>query len=95
MEGLFKTFNKSTDELLLSATQKDVDEAFEKEKVFLLEYHTAIKDAANKADKMAKAHKRQYNKKKIFILQFFFLQFFYFIVSIIKKIFLFYNFFIL
>lgn len=57
MEGLFKTFNKSTDELLLSATQKDVDENFQKEKTFLLEYHTAIKDAANKADKMAKAHK--------------------------------------
>ncbi|XP_018018067.1 sorting nexin-6, partial [Hyalella azteca] len=57
MEGLFKTFNKSTDELLLSATQKDVDDTFEKEKNFLLEYHTAIKDAANKADRMAKAHK--------------------------------------
>jgi sorting nexin-5/6/32 len=57
MEGLFKTFNKSTDELLLSATQKDVDDTFEKEKNFLLEYHTAIKDAANKADRMARAHK--------------------------------------
>ena len=57
MEGLFKTFNKSTDELLLSATQKDVDDHFEKEKSFLLDYHTAIKDAANKADKMAKSHK--------------------------------------
>ena len=57
MEGLFKNLNKSTDELLLSATQKDVDEAFDKEKTFLLEYHTAIKDAAGKADRMAKAHK--------------------------------------
>ncbi|MCL4119701.1 UNVERIFIED_CONTAM: hypothetical protein GTU68_058149 [Idotea baltica] len=57
MEGFFRSFNKSTDELLLSATQKDVDEYFEKEKGFLLEYFTAIKDSCMKADKMTSSHK--------------------------------------
>ncbi|KAK8388732.1 hypothetical protein O3P69_020616 [Scylla paramamosain] len=57
VEGLFKSFNKSTDEILLAATQKDVDDYFEREKTFLLEYHMAIKDATTKADKMTQAHK--------------------------------------
>ncbi|KAL7644065.1 UNVERIFIED_CONTAM: hypothetical protein RMT77_004877 [Armadillidium vulgare] len=57
MEGFIRSFNKSTDEMLLSATQKDVDEYFEKEKGFLLEYFTSIKDSCFKADKMTVAHK--------------------------------------
>ncbi|XP_076036861.1 sorting nexin 6 isoform X2 [Oratosquilla oratoria] len=57
VEGLIKNFNKTTDELLLSATQKDVDEYFEKEKGFLLEYHMAIKDSTAKADRMTRCHK--------------------------------------
>lgn len=57
VEGLFKSFNKSTDEILLAATQKDVDDYFEREKTFLLEYHTAIKDTTLKADKMTQSHK--------------------------------------
>ncbi|XP_063587317.1 sorting nexin-6-like isoform X4 [Penaeus indicus] len=57
VEGLFRSINKSTDEILLAATQKDVDDYFEKEKGFLLEYHAAIKDSTLKADKMTQAHK--------------------------------------
>lgn len=57
VEGLFRSINRSTDEILLAATQKDVDDYFEKEKGFLLEYHTGIKDTTLKADKMTQAHK--------------------------------------
>ena len=57
MEGFFRSFNKSTDELLLSATQKDVDNYFDKEKSFLLDYHTAIKVSTANSDKMTSSHK--------------------------------------
>lgn len=36
---------------------QDVDEFFESEKTFLIAYHTKIKDATHKSDKMTKAHK--------------------------------------
>lgn len=49
--------------MLLSATQKDVDDYFQKEKVFLLEYHAAIKDTTIKADKMTRAHKSKSNNE--------------------------------
>ena len=39
---------------------QDVDEFFEKEKDFLLEYHAKIKDATQKSDKMTKVHKSEY-----------------------------------
>jgi len=55
-EGLVKSFSKTSDELLLSATQKDNDEFFEKEKDFLLEYHSHLKEATAKADKMTSRH---------------------------------------
>lgn len=54
--GFFRIITKSADEVLLSG-QKDVDDFFEKEKGFLIEYHTRIKDATGKSDKMTKAHK--------------------------------------
>ncbi|XP_050405287.1 sorting nexin-6 [Patella vulgata] len=54
--GFFKTITKTADEALL-AQQKDVDEFFESEKQFLVEYHNKIKDATAKADKMTRAHK--------------------------------------
>jgi len=57
VEGLFKSLNKSTDELLLAATQTDVDEYFDKEKAFIIEYHKTIKDATIKADRMTQCHK--------------------------------------
>lgn len=36
---------------------QDVDDFFEREKNFLVEYHTKIKDATSKGDKMTRAHK--------------------------------------
>ncbi|GAB6026925.1 Sorting nexin-6 [Chamberlinius hualienensis] len=55
--GFIKVLSKSADDMLLSSTQKDVDEFFEQEKVFLVEYHTQVKDATMKSDRMTKAHK--------------------------------------
>ncbi|XP_064600772.1 sorting nexin-6-like [Liolophura sinensis] len=54
--GFFKNLTKSADEVLLSG-QKDVDDFFEQEKTFLVEYHNRIKDATMKSDKMTKTHK--------------------------------------
>lgn len=55
-----KSFTKTTDEFLLSATVKDVNDFFEKEKNFLIDYHTHLKDATAKADRMTKRHKGTY-----------------------------------
>jgi len=54
--GLIKSFGQTTDEFLLSATQKDVDEFFDNERNFLIDYHSHLKDATLKADRMTKAH---------------------------------------
>lgn len=35
---------------------QDVDEFFESEKTFLMEYHSKIKDATSKSDRMTKCH---------------------------------------
>lgn len=56
-EGLVKSFSKTSDELLLSATLKDNDDFFEQEKNFLLEYYTHLKEATAKSDRMTKRHK--------------------------------------
>lgn len=56
-QGFVKSFSKTTDELLLSATVKDVNDFFEQEKNFLIEYHSHLKDATAKADRMTKRHK--------------------------------------
>lgn len=63
-EGLVKSFSKTSDELLLSATQKDNDEFFEKEKDFLLSYHSQLKDATAKSDKMTSRHQGLSNQIK-------------------------------
>jgi len=55
--GMFSSFQKSGDELLLSNTQKDVDDFFENEKHYLLEYNQQLKDACIKSDKMTSTHK--------------------------------------
>jgi sorting nexin-5/6/32 len=55
--GFMKSFTKTTDEFLLSATVKDVNDFFEQEKNFLIDYHMHLKDATTKADKMTKRHK--------------------------------------
>nr|SVE75732.1 EOG090X05NC [Daphnia hispanica] len=57
LETFLRSFSKTTDEILLGSTQKDVDEFFDKEKNFLLDYHSLLKDATVRADKMTKAHK--------------------------------------
>ena len=57
LETFLRSFSKTTDEILLSSTQKDVDEFFDKEKNFLLDYHSLLKDATYRADKVTKSHK--------------------------------------
>nr|CAG4638430.1 EOG090X05NC [Cyclestheria hislopi] len=57
METFLRSFSKTTDEIFFLPNQKDVDEFFDKEKAFLVEYHSLLKDATSKADKMTKAHK--------------------------------------
>ncbi|XP_072265589.1 sorting nexin-5 isoform X2 [Pyxicephalus adspersus] len=54
--GFFRSVVKSADEVLLSGV-KEVDEFFEQEKVFLVNYYNKIKDSCAKADKMTKSHK--------------------------------------
>uniref|UniRef100_S4RVP3 Sorting nexin n=1 Tax=Petromyzon marinus TaxID=7757 RepID=S4RVP3_PETMA len=54
--GFLKNMVKTADEVLIAGT-KDVDEFFDHEKTFILEYHGRIKDATMKADKMTRAHK--------------------------------------
>lgn len=65
LETFLRSFSKTTDEILLGSTQKDVDEFFDKEKNFLLDYHSLLKDATLRADKMTKAHKGTYLFEKV------------------------------
>lgn len=55
-----KSLYKSTDELLLSATVKDVNEFFEQQKNFLIEYHNHLREATVKADRMTARHKGEF-----------------------------------
>lgn len=57
LAGLFSNISKSADDLLLSNTQKDVDDFFEHERNFLIEYHNHIRDATMKSDRMTRNHK--------------------------------------
>lgn len=57
LAGIFSNIGKYGDDLLLSSTQKDIDEFFEHERVFLTEYYSHIRDATAKADRMTRAHK--------------------------------------
>ncbi|XP_028843998.1 sorting nexin-5-like [Denticeps clupeoides] len=54
--GFFKNMVKSADEVLISGV-KEVDDFFEQEKTFLLDYSTKIKDSTTKAERMTRAHK--------------------------------------
>ena len=40
---MFSSFQKTTDEFLLSNTQKDIDDFFEAEKTFMITYHQQLK----------------------------------------------------
>uniref|UniRef100_A0A0N5AE80 Sorting nexin n=1 Tax=Syphacia muris TaxID=451379 RepID=A0A0N5AE80_9BILA len=59
--SIWKRFTQSADEVLLSG-QKDVDEFFEHERNYLVEYHTHIRDATLQADRIAR-----FRKSKFFI----------------------------
>lgn len=54
--SIWKRFTQSADEVLLSG-QKDVDDFFEHERNYLVEYHTHIKDATSQADRIARFRK--------------------------------------
>lgn len=57
ISGLLANFSKSADDMVLSSTQKDIDEFFERERIFLSEYLTHIRDCTAKADRMTRSHK--------------------------------------
>lgn len=57
LSGLWINFSKSADDMVLSSTQKDIDEFFERERVFLTEYYNHIRDCTAKADRMTRSHK--------------------------------------
>ncbi|KAM4693392.1 sorting nexin-5 [Discoglossus pictus] len=54
--GFLKSMVKSADEVLFSGV-KEVDDFFEQEKIFLVNYYNRIKDSSAKSDKMTRAHK--------------------------------------
>ncbi|XP_041788732.1 sorting nexin-6 isoform X1 [Anopheles merus] len=55
--GLVKSIGKTTDEIYLGATVKDVNDFFEHELQFLGEYHSHLKEAAIRTEKMTNKHK--------------------------------------
>uniref|UniRef100_A0A7N8YHH8 Sorting nexin n=1 Tax=Mastacembelus armatus TaxID=205130 RepID=A0A7N8YHH8_9TELE len=58
LEDFFKNVVKSADGVLVAGV-KDVDDFFEHEKTFLLEYHNRVKDASAKSDRMIRSHKSE------------------------------------
>lgn len=67
LAGLFSNLSRSADDLVLSSTQKDIDEFFDHERSFLIDYHTHIKEATLKSDRMTRAHKSKFvGKRKIY-----------------------------
>lgn len=48
---------KTTDELYLGATVRDVNDFFENELQFLGEYHAHLKEGSSRSERMAKKHK--------------------------------------
>ncbi|XP_005989251.1 sorting nexin-6 isoform X6 [Latimeria chalumnae] len=56
LEDFFKNMVKSADGVIVGGV-KDVDDFFEHEKTFLLEYHNRVKDASAKSDRMTRSHK--------------------------------------
>ncbi|VDO69372.1 unnamed protein product [Heligmosomoides polygyrus] len=60
VESLWKRLTQSADEVLLSGQVRDVDDFFENERNYLVEYNTHIKDAAVKAEKVVKLRKSEF-----------------------------------
>uniref|UniRef100_A0A670I2N1 Sorting nexin 6 n=1 Tax=Podarcis muralis TaxID=64176 RepID=A0A670I2N1_PODMU len=56
LEDFFKNMVKSADGVIVSGV-KDVDDFFEHERTFLVEYHNRVKDSSMKSDKMTRSHK--------------------------------------
>ncbi|XP_048381098.1 sorting nexin-32-like isoform X2 [Stegostoma tigrinum] len=57
--GFLKNIVKTADEALITGISgiKEVDEFFEHERTFLIEYHNRVKDATLKSDKKTRSHK--------------------------------------
>ncbi|XP_076971797.1 sorting nexin-32 isoform X1 [Tamandua tetradactyla] len=57
--GFLRNIVKSADEALITGMSglKEVDDFFEQERTFLLEYHTHIRDACLRADRVMRSHK--------------------------------------
>ncbi|CAM4597618.1 unnamed protein product [Caretta caretta] len=57
--GFFRNIVKSADEALITGVSglKEVDEFFEHERTFLLEYHARVRDTCLKADRVMHSHK--------------------------------------
>ena len=59
LEGLVRSLSRSTDQLLLQATQRDVDDFFQHEKSFVLGYHEHVREAARRAERLTRARKSE------------------------------------
>ncbi|KAI2801226.1 Sorting nexin-5 [Blomia tropicalis] len=57
LTGFFNAVRNSTDGLVLNTTQKDIDQFFEQERVYLNEYYTNIRNTTSRSDIMTKSHK--------------------------------------
>lgn len=55
--GLVRNLSKTTDEIYLGATVRDVNDFFENELQFLTEYNSLLKEAASRTERMTKKHK--------------------------------------
>lgn len=55
--GLVRSLGKTTDEFYLGATVRDVNDFFENELQFLGDYHSQLKEAAGRTEKMTRKHK--------------------------------------
>lgn len=58
LKGIAKGIAKGVDEKVLLSGHKDVDEYFEAEKKFYIEFYNRARDASLKCDKMTSLHKR-------------------------------------
>jgi len=54
--GFVRSLGKTTDELYLGATVRDVNDFFENELTFLGDYHANLKEAATRCEKMTRKH---------------------------------------
>lgn len=55
--GLVRSLGKTTDELYLGATVRDVNDFFESELQFLTDYNSHLKEASARTERMTKKHK--------------------------------------